>query len=134
MRLTLLSRARSGAVLGAAVAAVLATSALPAGAMHPGGHGDGSVQSRIDDVLEGAYRQPSKGKSTIYVKPGGWRQANADFDHLRGSHRYRWRGHNTRVASLPDGTYVTRYRSSGGDESISVNRPGRRRTVKIRYP
>lgn len=133
MGLTALWWARSGLVLGVA-AVVLAMSALPAAAMHPAGHGYGSVESRIDDVLEGAYRQPTKGKSTIYVKPGGWRQANADFDHLRGSHGYTWRGHSTRVAPLPDGTHVTRYRSSGGDESISISRSDRRRTVKIRYP
>lgn len=131
MGLTVLWWARSGLVLGV-VAVVLAMSALPTAAMHPAGHGHGSVESRINDVLEGA-EVVKRGKSNIYEKPGGWRQANADFDYLRGSNGYRWEGPRTRVASGPDGTTVTRYRSRGEGESIQIKRPHRQKLLKIRY-
>jgi RHS repeat-associated protein len=105
----------------------------------------GSGQSReplsIDDYLAGAPLT-DKGKTRIHEKPGGFSDANSDFDALTDGTEVKDQGGGIRSAKLPDGTTISvRPGSSQGNSAsprpgsyptVQINKPGSR-TAKVRY-
>lgn len=90
-------------------------------------------QEKIDEILKDAT--PGKdSKSKQYSKPGGFDQANEDFDNLVGNNAVKDRGGGLRTAELPSGTKVNvRPFSSGNTPTLEIQ-PPQGQTIKIRYP
>lgn len=87
----------------------------------------------MDDILKGA----SKGKvatSRQFHKPGGFDQANRDFDALTRGSKVTQRG-SVRTAELQDGTKVNvRPHSTAGKPTLEVQpSKGQGSTIKVRY-
>ena len=86
----------------------------------------------VEDILEGA--QPgneTNGRTTQYIKPGGFSQANEDFNSL-GPDEVKEVAPGVRVGQLPDGRkVVVRPNSSHGTPTLEIQ-AGRRR-IKVRY-
>lgn len=90
------------------------------------------IGTAVDDVLEGAsfYKQS---QATQYLKPGGFGQANADFDALTQGVNVIERGGGLRTATLSNGTKINvRPFSSGKSPTLEIDTPGNP-ALKIRY-
>lgn len=90
------------------------------------------IGTAVDDVLGGAsfYKQS---QATQYLKPGGFGQANADFDALTQGVNVIERGGGLRTATLSNGTKVNvRPFSSGKYPTLEIDTPGNP-ALKIRY-
>jgi hypothetical protein len=86
----------------------------------------------IKDLLNKS--KPGKfSKSHQYSRPGGFNQANKDFDKLTKGLPVKNHGGGIRSATLRDGSKISvRPSSSGGSPSIQIN-PPKGRVVKVRY-
>lgn len=90
------------------------------------------VGSAMDDILGGASFL-KQAKATQYTKPGGFGQANSDFDVLTRGVEVTDRGGGLRTATLSNGTKVNvRPFSLGDDITLEVVTPGNP-ALKIRY-
>jgi RHS repeat-associated protein len=90
------------------------------------------IGTAVDDVLQGAsfYKQS---KATQYLKPGGFGQANADFDALTQGVTVIERGGGLRTATLSNGTKINvRPFSSGKYVTLEIDTPGNP-VLKVRY-
>jgi hypothetical protein len=88
--------------------------------------------STLEDLLKNAVKDRVS-KSIQYIKTGGMRQANKDFEELVGKSGTTNRGGGLRTATLADGTKVNvRPFSSGGKPTLEI-KPPTGKTVKIRY-
>lgn len=85
-----------------------------------------------EEILKGA--KPGKvSSSRQYGKPGGFGQANKDFDALTRGGKIQERGGGLRTAEMPDGSKViVRPNSSGGQPTLEIQ-PLSGKTIKIRY-
>lgn len=96
------------------------------------GGGGGSAKNTVDDILEGTTPGPkTKGRTTQVEKPGGFDQANKDFDAL-GLSDVRPIDGGGRVGKLPDGrTVIVRPQSTHGAPTLEVQ--AGKNKIKIRY-
>jgi RHS repeat-associated protein len=114
--------------------AVVATTGLSGGGLTTLGIAGGAKKAvtKIDDILKGAAKGKVS-KSIQYSKPGGFAQANKDFDALTQGANVVNRGNGLRTAQLPDGTKVNvRPFSSGNKVTLEIQPPSGK-VVKIRY-
>jgi hypothetical protein len=89
-------------------------------------------KKNIDDILEDA-KLGKVSKSRQFSKPGGFNQANKDFDALVGNAPVQIRSGSLRTSTLPDGTKVAvRPHSSSGKPTLEVQSPTGK-TIKVRY-
>ncbi|HZF53549.1 MAG TPA: hypothetical protein VE093_33105 [Polyangiaceae bacterium] len=93
------------------------------------------VGGTVDDVLRGATRtNPGglrTGRAALYERPGGFAQANADFNGLSPV-SIASKGGGIRVGQLPDGrTVIVRPSSSQGSATLEIQ--GGAHPIKIRY-
>ncbi len=100
-------------------------------------HGD-EITSKIREITErpGVEALPQKGKLKQYEIPGGFEQANKDFDELSVGIEPRVADNGTKVAKLDDGSVINvRNKSSYGGPTLEINRtPGSPfRYTKLRY-
>lgn len=89
----------------------------------------------VDDLLEDATPgRKTKGKSTQYIKKGGYEKAKEEFDALEkveGSVKETDKGF---TAQLPDGRDVNvRNQSREGSPTLEIYNPINKRHIKIRY-
>lgn len=90
------------------------------------------IGTTMDDLLQGANFL-KQSKATQYVKPGGFSQANGDFDALAQGVTVIERGGGLRTATLSNGTKINvRPFSSGKVVTLEVDTPGNP-LLKIRY-
>ncbi len=119
--------------LGAtALAAVAAMSVLSvsgdsaASSTNSGQSSTPAVRSRADaeKVLDQGAKLEKDKDSVIKSKDGGDAQAEQDFDNVTQGYQVKTYPNGTKVAQLPDGSYVSLRASSDGRETVSIQEKG----------
>jgi hypothetical protein len=120
-------------VLSAALL-VSAFGSMEAFAFHAGDH-DSSDQTeqRIEDVIEGTTKRRESSKAIVLEKWGSSDKANSDFDYIRQGEPVSYPYPGTRTATAPNGTKLSRYRSSNDEPTLSIDSPNRDKVIKVRY-
>lgn len=101
--------------------------------MHGTEHGHASLETRIEDVLEGADLYRKTLSWDICEKPRGAEAADEEFDYLAGNQESCEPNPDVRVVRSGDGTTITRYRSERGEPSIQILNAPETPNTKVRY-
>jgi hypothetical protein len=60
-------------------------------------------------------------------------KATSDFDYIRQGDPMSYPYPGTRTATVPNGTKLSRYRSSNDEPTLSIDSPNRDKVIKVRY-